>query len=106
YMFMITGALGIAVAIGWYLYYRDRRSVELSESDEAFLNEGSNDIASERKLSINEWRGLFLKRTTWGMIFGNAGIIYMLWLFLTWMPAYLERERNLPLAEAGWIVSI
>ena len=40
------------------------------------------------------------------MIFGYMGVIYMIWLYLTWLPAYLERERGLSLARAGWIVAI
>jgi MFS family permease len=53
-----------------------------------------------------EWRGLFASRTTWGMIFGFMGVIYMVWLYLTWLPAYLEHERHLSIAKTGWIVSI
>jgi MFS family permease len=40
------------------------------------------------------------------MIFGNMGVIYMTWLYLTWLPAYLEHERHLTIAHTGWLVSI
>lgn len=105
-MFMIMGGFGIAVSIGWYLIYRDRKNVTLSDREAAYLNEGASDTRVERKMTMSEWRNLFLTRTTWGMILGNAGIIYMLWLYLTWLPAYLERERHLSLASTGWLVSI
>ena len=29
------------------------------------------------------------------MIFGFMGVIYMVWLYLTWLPAYLEHERGI-----------
>jgi len=50
--------------------------------------------------------GLFRKSTTWGMIFGNMGVIYMVWLYLTWLPAYLEHERHVTIAHTGWLVSV
>jgi MFS family permease len=34
------------------------------------------------------------------------GVIYMVWLYLTWLPAYLEHERHLSIAKTGWVVSI
>jgi MFS family permease len=40
------------------------------------------------------------------MIFGFMGVIYMTWLYVTWLPAYLEHERHLTIAKTGWVVSI
>jgi MFS family permease len=34
------------------------------------------------------------------------GVIYMVWLYLTWLPGYLEKERHVTLAQAGWMVII
>ena len=39
------------------------------------------------------------QRTVWAMIIGFMGVIYMIWLYLTWLPAYLERERGLSLTS-------
>jgi hypothetical protein len=33
----------------------------------------------------------------WGMIIGFNGVGYMVWLFLTWLPSYLEMSRGLSL---------
>ncbi len=57
-------------------------------------------------MAFAEWCGLFTKATTWGMIFGFMGVIYMVWLYLTWLPAYLEHERHLTIAKTGWVVTI
>jgi len=105
-MFMIMGAFGIAVSIGWYIIYRDRNSVDLTPEELEYLDDKRPGISNEQKLTMAEWRRLFSSGTTWGMVIGNAGIIYMLWLYLTWLPAYLERERHLSLADTGWLVSI
>jgi len=105
-MFVIMGVLGIAVAIGWYIVYRNRKDVTLEPQELAHLTEGEPAQRKERNMSFAEWRGLFSKATTWGMIFGFMGVIYMVWLYLTWLPAYLEHERHLTIAKTGWIVSI
>lgn len=105
-MFIIMGVLGIAVAIGWYLIYRNRGEVALTREELAHLTEGDSVDTHERRLSFAEWRKLFTYRTTWGMIFGFMGVIYMVWLYLTWLPAYLEHERHLSIARTGWVVSI
>ncbi|SAL60036.1 major facilitator transporter [Caballeronia arvi] len=105
-MFVIMGALGIAVSIGWYIVYRNRRDVKLESHELAHLTEGEPAQRTERNMTFAEWRGLFGKATTWGMIFGFMGVIYMVWLYLTWLPAYLEHERHLTIAKTGWVVTI
>jgi sugar phosphate permease len=106
WMFVVMGVLGIAVSIGWYLVYRNRRDVALEPAEVTHLTEEEPHTRAERRMTGAEWRGLFASRTTWGMIFGFMGVIYMVWLYLTWLPAYLEHERHLSIAKTGWIVSI
>ncbi|SDI49381.1 MFS transporter [Paraburkholderia phenazinium] len=106
WMFIAMGVMGIAVSIGWYLVYRNRREVVLEADEVTHLTEEEPHTRAERRMTGAEWRGLFASRTTWGMIFGFMGVIYMVWLYLTWLPAYLEHERHLSIARTGWIVSI
>ncbi|WP_287497724.1 MFS transporter [Pandoraea sp. CB10b_02] len=105
-MFVIMGALGIAVAIGWYIVYRNRNEIALSQAERGYLASGELEDKRETRMTFADWRGLFAHKTTWGMIFGYMGVIYMVWLYLTWLPAYLEHERHLSIAKTGWIVSI
>lgn len=105
-MFIVMGVLGIAVAIGWYLIYRNRDEVVLTRDELAHLNDGDATAHIKLDSSFAQWRGLFARRNTWGMIFGFMGVIYMVWLYLTWLPAYLEHERHLSIARTGWVVSI
>ena len=106
WMFIVMGVIGIAVAVSWYLVYRNRREVTLAPAEVAHLTEEEPHARAERRMTGAEWRGLFASRTTWGMIFGFMGVIYMVWLYLTWLPAYLEHERHLSIAKTGWVVSI
>jgi MFS family permease len=106
HMFIAMGLLGVGVALIWYLSYRNRSEVALTQEEQDYLNEGIAREDREGQLSFAEWRGLFRLRVTWGVVFGYIGIIYMLSLFLTWMPAYLERTHQLSLGHAGWVSSL
>jgi MFS family permease len=52
------------------------------------------------------WLDLFKHRSTWGAVLGFMGVIYMLWLHLTWLPGYFEREHGLDLYKTAWVVSL
>lgn len=106
WMFILTGAIGIIAAIGWVLIYRNRAEVDLTQTEIGHLDAGSDMTAGDARITGAEWRELFTHRTTWGMILGFMGVIYMVWLFLTWLPAYLEHERGLTIARTGWVVAI
>ncbi|WP_345817069.1 MFS transporter (plasmid) [Paraburkholderia sp. PREW-6R] len=105
-MFILMGAVGIAISIGWYLIYRNRSDGRLAAEDLDYLRQDAERDTLNQRLTWPEWRNLFAQRTTWGMVFGNIGVIYMVWLYLAWLPAYFEHERHLSIAKTGWVVSL
>jgi len=105
-MFMVMGAVGVAVAVGWYLLYRNRDQVSLTSAETAHLEQGEHNAPVQTSPGFGEWAGLLKHRNTWGMLLGFMGVIYMVWLYLTWLPAYLEHERHLSIARTGWVVAI
>ncbi len=105
-MFLIMGLLGIAAALAWYAVYRDRRDVALEPSEVDYLSGVDRAENEDSQMTFAEWRSLFTKRTTWGMIFGWMGVIYMVFLYVTWLPAYLQQERGLSISQSGWILMI
>jgi MFS family permease len=86
-MFVVAGVVGIVLALIWFAVHRDREQVEFEDEPEP--------------VSIKEWAGLLRHRTTWGMVLGFSGVIYSIYLYLTWLPAYLESERGLSVADTG-----
>ena len=105
-MFTIMGVVGLLAGVAWIALYRDRRSVQLSPEEVAYLNEGAEANAKEGKITSTEWAGLLGKRTTWGIILGWIGVIYMVYLYLTWLPGYLQRERGVSVAATAGILTI
>lgn len=105
-MFIILGVIGVLAAIGWYALYRDRRDVELEPEEVDHLSGVDRAASDENQMTFAEWKSLFGKRTTWGIALGFMGVIYMVFLYVTWLPAYLQQERGLSIAESGWVLMI
>ena len=102
-MFMLIGIPGLILSVAWYAFYRDRKDVSL-ENDESGYLAGSRTNSSS--VSLAQWLGLFRLRTVWGMMLGFGGINYTVWLYMSWMPNYLEAERHSSVAATGTIAII
>lgn len=105
-MFITMGVVGVLAAIAWYMLYRDRRNVALEPAEIDYLCQDDAASAKERKVTAADYGALLSARTSWGIIFGFMGVIYMVWLYLTWLPSYLATERHLTIAKAGWVLAI
>ena len=92
-MFMLLGAAGLPVALLWVLFHRSRGSTV--HSDDAAGPPPSNILSR-----------LLRQRTVWGMMLGFGGINYSAWLYIAWLPGYLETERHMSLAKSGWAAAI
>jgi sugar phosphate permease len=100
WMFMIMGIAGLLVAAAWYTLYRDPAHVALTEAEQRYRTEGDPPGRRER-VTPREWKLLFRFRTTWGMILGYFGCIYLTWIYTAWLPGYLEIERHMSVKGAG-----
>jgi len=89
-MFVWIGLLGVVVAVAWYPLYREpHENKEMQE-----------------KISAGTWKQLFRHRTMWGMMLGFSGVNYTAWLYLAWLPGYLEAAHHVSLAKTGWLAAI
>jgi sugar phosphate permease len=103
--FFITGAMGLVAAIVWITLYRDPVHAQMSAAERAYL-EADQAGGEQPKTSFAAWRALFRHRTTWGMMIGFFGSVYLNWVYLTWLPGYLRTERHMDLAYAGLAASV
>ncbi len=77
----------------------------LTADEQAYLNAGSVNVRRD-PLSFAEWRSLFKNKTMWGMMLGFSGINYTAWLYLAWLPGYLQTAYNLDLKSTGFMAAI
>ncbi|MGR7871561.1 MFS transporter [Klebsiella aerogenes] len=102
-MFVVIGLAGIVVGLCWYAWYRNRAQFDLQQEERQYL------AAPEKArptLVFSEWLALFKRRTTWGMILGFSGVNYTGWLYIAWLPGYLQAQQGLSLAKTGWVAAI
>jgi MFS family permease len=105
WMFAIMGLAGLLVAIGFYVLHRDPRQVVLTPEEQRYLTDAEGS-AQPPPVTLRDWRRLFRFQTTWGMICGFFGTIYILWIYNAWLPGYLEMERHISVAKTGWVAAI
>jgi MFS family permease len=105
WMFVAMGGLGVILAVVWFTMFRERAEVALEAADADQLTAGE-DAVEEVPTSFAAWRKLFRFRATWGLIFGFFGNVYIGWLFMAWLPGYLEMQRHMSIPKTGLIASI
>lgn len=126
-MFIVVGALGIIVMLVWLRIYRDptlREEYILKSEDGVESPDGSaDDSAVSGEPSVGQsnpaaadtivegakkvgWGTLFTKPNTYFMIIGAFGIFYTVWVYLTWLPSYLQTDLGFSLQETGWLAAL
>ena len=99
-MFILTGVLGLLLAVCWFKFYKSKAQY-MAETGRA-----EPVPVQQAKGPKVPWTSLFKDRNTWGAFLGFMGVIYMIWLNLTWLPGYFEREHGLDLYRTAWVVSL
>jgi sugar phosphate permease len=105
WMFVFMGALGIILAVVWFGLFRDRSEILLTEEDAHELTAGEQPIEG-LPTTFSAWGRLFSFRSTWGLIFGFFGNVYIGWMFIAWLPGYLEMQRHMSIPKTGMVASI
>ncbi len=96
-MFLIAGLAGFVITALWLAFYRAPSDADIPDLAEIRRNDG------EKRETIGRVPVLWLLRfrTSWGMFLGFSGVVYISWLYATWLPAYLEQQRHLSVVSAG-----
>ncbi|MDP9520591.1 MFS transporter [Pseudomonas putida] len=113
-MFIVTGVFGILVAACWFAFYKSKArylaELPAEEREQLLAAQAHKQPAASARPSLRAqlaaWAELFRHKSTWGAVLGFMGVIYMLWLHLTWLPGYFEREHGLSLYQTAWVVSL
>jgi sugar phosphate permease len=105
WMFIIMGVVGLVLAAVIYANFRNPEAVDLDGQERAVLSEG-DEPGLRSAVTWDDWKRLFAYRTTWGMIAGFFGTIYVTWIYTAWLPGYLEMERHFTIAKTGIVGAI
>jgi MFS family permease len=103
-MFVLMGAAGLCVAAAWWLYYREPSAAVIAADDVTALRAG--DVVSLARPGPAIWAAFFKIPSTWALIVGQFGTVYVTWLYVAWLPDYLETVRHVSVADTGLLAAI
>ncbi|MBV9231307.1 MAG: MFS transporter [Chloroflexi bacterium] len=96
-VFLVTGAFSIIWLILWLPIYRPDKEV---------IPETEGVPADAEQPGGAKWISLLKQRQTWGLMFGQFGGLYMLYVYVTWLPGMLALQHHFSILSAGWFTSL
>lgn len=95
--FIITGALGFVWLLFWILIYRrPEDDPNLSQSELAYIQSDPPEPTSRIP-----WARLFPHRQTWAFAIGKFMTDPIWWVYLFWLPDFLNKQHGLDLKNFG-----
>jgi sugar phosphate permease len=101
-MFVVLGLAGLVVAAFWIALHRARRDTPYADTPHPEPTTPNPKPAVPQNALLL----LLRQRTVWGMMLGWGGLNYTVWLYLAWLPDYLQNQRHLSLAHTGLLAAI
>jgi ACS family hexuronate transporter-like MFS transporter len=99
--FIVTGALGFAWLALWLLLFRPPSQHRwITEAERAYILEGASAQASGPvyRPTLVE---LLAHRQTWAIVMGRFLTDPIWWLYVFWLPSYLQEARGFSLQQVG-----
>lgn len=111
--FFLTAALSFLYFIVFWLLYRDpRESKSLSNEERTYITEGgAQQEGAVEGNPLSNLGFLLRQRKVWGLTLGFMAYGYSFYLFLTWLPGYLQTALHMSVLKSGiytivpWIVA-
>jgi MFS family permease len=105
--FVITGAIGFIWLAIWLIWFRKPEEVSwLSDAER-------RKIVTEREVSGGHpddadigFLGLLKQPSMWGVALTQGCMTYNQYLFLTWLPTYLQTSQHMSVLNTGYLVTL
>jgi ACS family hexuronate transporter-like MFS transporter len=99
--FYVTGALGFAWVVAWWLLYDNpEKHRHLSAAERDFIRSGQP-LVEEKKAAV-PWFSLLGYRAVWAYMIASilAGPVWTIYMFF--LPDFLDKRYHIPLKQIGW----
>ncbi len=112
--FYVTGFLSLLFAILFWIFYRDpKEERHLSEEERTYIVEGGaqQETTGTQTNALANLGYVLRQRKVWGLTLGFMAYGYSFYLFLSWLPGYLETALHMTVLKSGfytiipWIVA-
>ncbi|WP_342627868.1 MFS transporter [Nguyenibacter vanlangensis] len=106
-MSVAVGSVSLVLAAAWMLHYRDPADMRLSAADRQALAVPDHEPPAAPAAVLRDDLGVLLRqRATWVVAAGYVGVIYLTWLYATWMPAWLQTVHHLTAGRADMLSAL
>ncbi len=106
--FFIQGAFGLLVGIVWYLVYRkpeEARWLRPAERDFILANRDTATPADTGVKPMGVW-SLLRVPSVWGLMITQGTAVYTSYMFLSFLPLFLQTQRGLAVLSSGWATGL
>ncbi|GHO86131.1 MFS transporter [Dictyobacter formicarum] len=106
--FVAAGIINVVYAVIYWALYRDPSdSKVLSEEEHRYIVEGGAQPEKVAPTNVVASFGFLLRQPkVWGLSLGFAAYNYSFYLFLTWLPGYLQKSLHMSVLKSGWYTVI
>jgi MFS transporter, ACS family, hexuronate transporter len=102
--FVFIGLLGIVWLGAWFWLYRSpEEHPQLSKQELELIH---SDQEKETGTLNIPWPSLLRYRQAWAFCIGKMFTDPVWWFYLTWIPTYLQRSRNVDLKATAWALFV
>jgi MFS family permease len=112
-MFVVMGLVGFLWLIAWLIWFRDpaqARWLGGAERDMILRERGlaqlENQPGERPRTSLRTVLDLLRYRSMWGVALIQSAAVYTQYLFLTWLPNYLEQAHHLSVLKSGSLSAV
>ena len=102
--FLVVGAIGLVWLAAWLIWFDKPERVRwlgVEERAKILRERDADTSAMERKTGATRVLDLLSTRTMWGLALSEGCAVYTQYLFLTWLPSYLQTTRQLTILKTG-----
>lgn len=101
-VFWFSAALGIVVAVGWYVFARDtpRQHPKMTPQELETIEKGLPEKI-EGPMPPVPWRRIFTSRDVWGVFIPYVAFCYVAFIFLNWFFIYLADGRGIDIRQSA-----
>jgi len=106
--FIIFGSLGIIWVLFWLVFYTDtpEKHNMINQEEIDYIRAGQAQKHSADAKPAMRWYQLLRYKSIWAMCLGFFTINYTSYFFITWLPAYLVKEKGMDLLTMGFVAAL
>ena len=105
--FVITGGIGFLWLAIWLIWFRRPEEVSWLGDAERQKIVTEREVAGAQSDGLNvSFLGLLREPSMWGVALTQGCMTYNQYLFLSWLPNYLETSRGLSVLTTGYLTTL